>query len=339
MQVNRKGLIEALEVCKPALSTVNRAIEMGHYWFDGQRVSAFNGHLTISAPFDLDLKGGIPSTILDWLGKTSGETVTLAPANNELKVSAGRARFTFPLLDPKRQIIPEVPSLTDRLAINNDFVQALARVILSHDAKSSVPAKMGVFLTAPEDRMELYATDDLTLSVQLLDLPTNWPLEPEDFVVVPIGFIKQLMKFMPLASFYLTPNTVDLITDKDVRITGNLVGCPRIPNFANILDRYDDIEMPIPEEFDAALERVSLGDGPITITINKEGMWLSCISRTSRIEEEIPLPSVSHPDIMNKFDPKLLKRGIVGRTHLTMIPNGLRLRGPNEYTHIIAAVQ
>jgi hypothetical protein len=263
MQVNRKGLIEALEVCKPALSTVNRAIAMGHYWFDGQRVSAFNGHLTISAPFDLDLKGGIPSTILEWLGKTSGETVTLAPANNELKVSAGRARFTFPLLDPKRQIIPELPSLTDRLSIN----------------------------------------------------------------------------FMPLASFYLTPNTVDLITNKDVRITGNLIGCPKIPNFANILDRYDDIEMPIPQEFGAALERVALGDGPITITINKEGMCLSCISRTSRIEEEIPLPSVSHPDIMNKFDPKLLKRGIAGRTHLTMIPNGLRLRGPNEYTHIIAAVQ
>jgi DNA polymerase III sliding clamp (beta) subunit (PCNA family) len=341
MQVKRSELIEALDICKPALATQNRAIEMGHYWFDGHQISAFNGHLTINTPFDLEISGGVPHSFLDWLDKTTSPSVTLKPEDKSLAVSAGRSRYTFPLLDPQRCIIPTPPTPSERLSLDHNFLVGLSRVIISHDPKSAVPAKMGVFFANYGVFMKLYATDDFTLSEQRIDPPEEWSFGFDDFAVVPISFIRQMFKFIPLGGkecLYLTDNAIGFTT-KNATVTGNLIECPKMPNWDNIMARIDGPDIVIPEELEAALDRVSIKDAPIALSINRELLYLISMHQGARIEEEILLPSHEHETIMVKLDPKLLKRGLIGRTHMCIKDNGVRLRGPEGYTHIISVVR
>ena len=346
MQVKRKELIDALEICEPALATANRAIEMGHYWFADNQISAFNGHLTITAPFELEVEGGVPHTFLDWLGKVSGDQVTLKPESNALAVTSGRSRYSFPLLDPERRIKPlsrrEPSTMREPLSLSSEIVEGLSRVIISHDSKSAVPAKMGVFLHSASDSLELYSTDDFTLAEQTLD-PQGWHLFDNtlsDFIVVPISFIRQLFKHLPLGGrdcLHLTANAISFTT-KGITVTGNLIACEKMPDFPRIIDGFAGAEIAVPAELEQALDRVAIKDAPVAFSINKELLYLISLSQSSRIEEEILLPSHQHETIMIKLDPKLLKRGLPGRTHMSVTNNGMRLRGPAGYTHIIAAV-
>jgi DNA polymerase III sliding clamp (beta) subunit (PCNA family) len=333
MQVDRKTLIDALELCKPAISTTNRAPELTHFWLGKDRINTFNGHLAITSFIATDIEAGVPDTFLDWLEKTSYDTVNLTLKDTTLMAASGRAKASFATLDPKRQLVTQLPETTNRLPIDYEFVQALANVITSNDPKSTEPAKLGVFVMSDGIQIKLYATDDKTISAQTLQ--QDWP--PQSFIV-PIQFVKQIFKFLPAGgNLYLSPNTISLTT-RYVVVTASLIET-KMPDFAAIIATFDKPDILIPTGFTEALERVTLLNDEIQVQIADNSLYVLSRDQNNRAEEELPLASFGHSDILATFNAKLLKRALPGRTHLSISPNGMRLTGPAGFVHLIGTLE
>src|SRR5262252_6653623 len=146
MQIKRKELIDALELCKPAISTTNRADELTHFWLNKDRINATNGRFSITSFIATDIEAGVPETLLDWLQKSGSDTVTLTQTGTNLLAVSGRSRVNFATLDPKRQLESKHPETTNKAPIDTAFIQALSNISISLDPKSDEPSKLGVFI-------------------------------------------------------------------------------------------------------------------------------------------------------------------------------------------------
>jgi len=345
MQVNRTSLIDVLETCRPALATQSRATELTHFWFDGQTIMASNGHLIISTPCEIDIVGGVPHTLLDWLKKSKGNNVAFSEAGNGVTAAIGRSKFNFSLLDINRRVFNiKTGDDLEAIPLTQELVSALDSVSISHDTKAGNPAKMGIFFRPDTDRLDLYATDDATLSYQPVPIPMREL--PELFVmlshiVVPFDFIEQLLIYKVFGEadgLYLSDRRIVLEAGL-VTVTSTLIECPTMPPFRNIIESFEGDRIAIPYDIDDALVRLSIVPGPVTLELDNDLMQLSTGEGVNRIEERFSIANDEPNGIMVKLDLKLLKRVLPGVTHFTVKSNGMCLTGSEQFVHIMAGAK
>jgi len=346
MQISRKELIKAFATCKPAIASQNRAVELSHYWLDGETLSAYNGNMIISTPTDLDVIGGVPDTVLDWLKKVDGETVNLSSVDGKLSISSGKSKGNFALLDLSRRIYTPEIDLDDLglppITLNASLIEALDNVSVSQDSKATAPAKLGVFLYPRQDNLDLYATDDYTITKQTVPLQDTISdsLLFLNHIVIPFSFVEQIIEYKDSsgACVYLSDRMAILYAEP-VTIISGLIECSAMPKFDEIIESFEAPTIPVPEDLTEALDRLSQIPGPIEMIINNNILHLACESQGSRAEEQFPLVGSHTGGIMVKLDPRLLKRVAKGRSYLGIKSKGLYLTGPEQYTHIMAGVK
>jgi len=345
MQVSKKSLIEILETCRPALLTQSRATELTHFWFDGHTVMASNGHLIISLPCNIDIVGGVPHNLLDWLKKSKGDTVNFTKNGKGMTASIGRSRFNFFLLDINRRAFHlKTDNDLQSIPLTPQLVSALDNVSVSYDPKAGNPAKMGVFFRPDLDHLDLYATDDITLSHQAVPIPMDQL--PELFVmlshiVIPFDFVEQLLThktFGEADGLYLSDRMIMLEAGL-VTMTSSLIECPTMPHFKEIVKSFEDERLALPLDIDDALIRLSIVPGPVELEIDNDLLQLSTGEGGNRIEEQFSLANDDPNGIMIKLDLKVLKRVLPYVTHFTTRSNGICLIGPEQFTHIIASMK
>jgi hypothetical protein len=344
MKVKHPELLSALNTCKPALATSsNRAIELTHFWFDGDFISAYNGRLGIVCPFDsTDVKGGIPSTLLAWLEKTEANEADLTTRGKELIIKVGASHATFAMLEPSKQILQ--PSLDliagEGVALDQTLITGLKNILVSLDPKSATPARMGAFFIPAYGYLDIYATDDNSISWFKVNLPDNYRLETH--IVVPTGFIEQLLKVLPEGgkdSLFVHDHAVVCVNNQGVMVIGNLVDCPIVPDFT-ILSPYakdHESQTTIPDVLSGALDRVMLVPNKSTEFAIENGILyiISESKGTTRFEEAMTV--TNHPNVIEFFDPALLFRALDGRTSMVIEKGKLCLKGPTGFVHLIAA--
>jgi DNA polymerase III sliding clamp (beta) subunit (PCNA family) len=345
MQVNRKNLIEILETCRPALATQSRATELTHFWFDGHTVMASNGHLIISMPCTLDIVGGVPYALLDWLKKSKGDSAIFSSSGNGMAATIGRSKFNFPLLDIKRRAFHlKTDNTLQAIPLTLELIAALNNISVSYDPKAGNPAKMGVFFRPNTDHLDLYATDDITLSYQPVPIPMREL--PKLFVmlshvVVPFDFIQQLINykvFKEADGLYLSDYRIVLEAGL-VTMTSTLIECPTMPPFSKIIESFEGDRIALPENVGEALDRLSLVPGPVEVELDNDLLQLSTGEGGNRIEERFSIANDDPDGIMIKLDLKLLKRVLPGVTHFTIKKNGMCLTGSEQFTHIMAGAK
>ncbi len=345
MQVNRKNLIEILETCRPALSTQSRAVELAHFWFDGKIVMASNGHLIISMPCTLDIVGGVPHALLDWLKKSKGDTVTFSKSGKGMVATIGRSKFNFLLLDIKRRSFHlKTDNDLQSIPLTSELISALNNVSISYDPKAGNPAKLGVFLHPGERHLDLYATDDVTLSYQ--SVPISLDQLPELFVmishvVVPFDFVEQLLahkSFEETDGLYLSEKMIVLEAGLETTVS-TLIECPKMPQFVAIVKSFEGDRILLPEGIAEAVDRLSLVSGPIEFEIDNDLLLLSTGDDVNKIEERFTLANDTVAGIMTRLDPKLLKRVLPDVTHFTVRSNGVCFTGPEQFVHIMAGTK
>ena len=256
MKVNRSQLLAALDTCKPALATTsNRAIELTHFWLDGDFISAYNGRLGIVYPFDTpEIKGGVPTTLFSWLEKTEGNDAELTTRGKDLIIKMGSAHATFAMLEANKQILQ--PSLDlidgDGIELDTALITGLKNVLVSLDPKSATPARMGAFFVPGYGYLDIYATDDNSISWYKVKLPENYQLTSH--IVIPTGFIEQVLKVLPEGgkdALFVHEHAVVAVNPQGVMVIGNLVDCPVMPDFFTQMQPYAVAhfnEVPVPEK-------------------------------------------------------------------------------------------
>jgi hypothetical protein len=348
MQVLRVELLSALDMCKPALATSsNRAIELTHFWFDGDFISAYNGRLGIVCPFDTnDIKGGAPATLLAWLEKTEGLTADLSTRGKDLVIKIGASHATFAMLEANKQILKPSLDLIEGqgIAVSTELLDGLRNALVSLDAKSATPARMGAFFVPAYGYLDIYTTDEQTISWFKIKLPDNYRLESH--IVIPTGFIEQLLRVLPAGgddALFLHEHAAVVVNQAGIMVIGNLIDCPIMPDFFETLGPYETPiagEVPIPQVLPGALDRVMLVPNQATEFSVENGILyiISDAKGTSHFEEAMTV-TTEHQNVIEYFDPAMLYRALNGRTSFRIEKERVCLRGPEGFVHLIAATQ
>lgn len=397
-KISRAALLDALRRCRPALAKAgNRAVELTTFWFDGGSVSAYNGRLAIFADLPTELQGGVEHTLFRWLLDTEGETAVLSveagrivgrsgegnqngegaqsiePSRLTVTVGASEARFAI-LPKDRQPLKPEqieqmLPPVKSGVKIDAEFSAGLENILVSLDPMSAVLPRMGAFFVPGRDNLDVYATDDVTISWLHLPLPAGFATDTP-FILMPTGFIRQLVNMaqpsrlvavdreepeevparralvddepeLPLAE----PEDVQLFIhgrsalamSPGILAIGHLIDHQTMPDFAGELDSYAAVKtVAVPADLRAALRRVMLLKSPAgKFTVRDETLLIATERSHGALWESLPLPG--HPDIEAHYSPELVLRALSGRTALRISDSAICLSGPADFLHLIAA--
>lgn len=107
--MNRKYLVDTLELIKPALAKNNTVPIFQSYCFEPGSVSAYNDTVGICGPVDHEDSFGVHgTTLLGMLSASSAEEVAIVRGDNELTLKAGKSVTKLPY-DPEENFIFKEP--------------------------------------------------------------------------------------------------------------------------------------------------------------------------------------------------------------------------------------
>ena len=195
MKLERKVLLDALELAKPALSTKNVLPELTNFWFDGDTVTAFNDiSLGIQVPFKSELRGGIVgSLLLGILSNSRAKEVELLIEGEDAELRAGKTRLKLALLPPSRALwhFPEHGKGKGAL-LSRGLLEALKASILSAGSGTTEPEQLGVTIYGDGKQVHLFTTDVRSVTWKsAVDSHDEWK---DKRLIMPIEFVEQILK-------------------------------------------------------------------------------------------------------------------------------------------------
>lgn len=327
--MNRLELIEKIEAVEPAVAAKMTIPILGHLWFTGRQVMAYNDGIAISASMRTDFKAAVPPLLAKLLRASMAQEVDFALKDTGgLQVKAAASKMTVPIYPPANfETIFKMPVLkesdTSKKIVESgrhmeDFIAAMGyalRCVMEDNA--TVPEQLGVtLLPAGTDKISIYSTNEKALFAAkfkcLNPLKTRLTLSAE--------FVKQMLSLSRKAdscALYIFDNSA-LFKAGIYTLFGKLIFSERPLDFDGVLKANfpDKDKKPklskVPEKMRLVLERstIVLGDkGDAEITTNNGKAFF--ISRYGDSEvSDVLLIDESQESLKVKFSPALAKIAI-----------------------------
>jgi DNA polymerase III sliding clamp (beta) subunit (PCNA family) len=319
MILDRKKLLAAIDIIKPAIATKDLLEALAHIWFNGTTLMAYNdASLGLEVPFKTDIKGGLKADLLiGVLSNSNAETIeTTTDDGDDVEIKVGRAKLKLALLPQDRQLwtFPKPNKITSPLS--NQMISGLKDVMISIGMGTTSPEQLGVTLKTEKTLIHLYTTDDQTISQKAVDRPAKW----EDVrVIFPTPFVEQLIKHGDEGTqIAISSDSVVATTTKGVKIFARLIDAPMPFDFAKTIAehvRSTDV-VDIPGRLRLALERATV----IAEAQTDKAKAIECLIKEGKLRLYGESPYGVLRDSMelgkdipsNEFgiNPKLLKRGL-----------------------------
>lgn len=169
--MQREQLKEVLAHIKPAVSTTDIIPSMRCVFFDGEHAHAWDDTIAAKVPCEIELDGGVPAPeLIDWVGKATGEVVTVTEEESAVTFKCGRSKLRLPLTPLEEYQWEEQHDMSDD-SINPDDIQQLAlafkRILPAIGSDPEMDKHFGVSVTALEDgTVMLSATNELIAMIQ-----------------------------------------------------------------------------------------------------------------------------------------------------------------------------
>ncbi len=154
--MNRKELVEKLELVSRALADNDIIPIFKCFCFDGQTVKSYNDALAIIAPCKMQEKFCVNGQVLlGLLSNSHTENVEFLIEDRDLTVKTGRSTFKLPWF-PREDFLFKKPDDTNFVCnITKDFLAGLSACLMTSSKDISQAAFMGVCLQGES----LYSTD------------------------------------------------------------------------------------------------------------------------------------------------------------------------------------
>lgn len=350
MNLERKLLLDTLNIIKPGLASKDLVEELTCVWANGTYIYAYNDLIGIQVPFKTDFMGGLRgSLLLGLLDKSRAKEVSISTLNggNEMLLKAANARLTLALLEENRALweVPEFDK-SKSFVIGKEFIEALENVLISVGGDTSVPDQLGVTLLATNDTLDLFTTDNSTISWQRLAKPKSYNVER---VIIPAVFCEQLLRLCKEgAHLIVTEDSVMAQNAKGIFLFSRLVESSRPLDLADMVgsslpETYEKDLITIPSRLKLALERVSVVlenhvGQPADFFIEENNVnTLKMFGKTDlgEIRDSMKLDQ-EHLPVRISVDPSLIKRALVKRTQFLLTDNCMVLAGPGDFVHLIS---
>jgi DNA polymerase III sliding clamp (beta) subunit (PCNA family) len=352
MNFQRKELLDTLNIVKPGLASKDLVEELTCNWFQGDTLYAYNDLIGIQIPFKTDFTGGLRgSLLLGLLDKSRAKEVSISPLNdgNEMLLKAANTRLTLALLEQNRALweVPEFDK-SKSFVIGKDFLLALENVLISIGGDTSIPDQLGVTLLATNDTLDLFTTDNSTISWYRLPKPKGYNVER---VIIPAIFCEQLLRLCKDGAYLVvTDEAVMAQNSKGIFLFSRLIESQRPLDLADIVasslpETYEENLITVPSRLKLAIERVNIVlenhvGQPADFYIEEGSNFLRLYAKTDNgeIKDSMKLDQ-EHSIVRISVDPTLVKRALNGRTQFLLTDNCFVLAGPGEFIHLISTSQ
>jgi len=327
----RKELLDKLERVAPALSNNNLVPILSHFWFRDDTLLAYNDQIAISTKLAADFEGAIPDTLISLLSVSKAKEVEFMTGKGpdgkalpagQLLVKAASSRLKLPYLNVEDTNIFEMPEADAESALPIDmaaFLEALDSCTRSLKEDTSMPDSLGITLSYKNKGIDLYATNDATISYARVSTKK----EMDDFRVVISGaFCREMLslaKGSGTKHFEINPEGYSLFQCGDNKLFGRLVDIPRPLDFDGVIaSQFPKAAqkglVPVPSKLELILDRAiiiteSKADRPRTEISLSEGIAkFFSQSEKGEVRDQMQVGE-NHPDVSLAIDPRLFKNG------------------------------
>lgn len=334
--MNRTELLEKLERVAPALSNNNLVPILSHFWFKGDVLMAYNDQIAVSTKLACDFEGAVPSTLISLLSASRAKDVELLLNDKgNLEVKAASSKFKLPYMEKKAFEIFDMPKSdkTKALPVDvNEFLEALDCCTRSLKEDTSMPDSLGITLSYSNKGIDLYATNDATISYARVKSKQ----ELDNFRVVISGnFCRQMLALSKLdgAKHIEVHDDYSLFQCGDNLLFGRLVDVARPLDFDSVIAESFPKTVhkslaAIPSKLELILDRAviiteSKQERPKTM-ISVQGGIAKFFSQSENGEVRDSMQvEEQHPDVEITIDPRLFRNGYGGFDKFLLTENCL----------------
>lgn len=349
--LSRSELLNALNMVKPALGKTVFVPVLGHFCFDGERVTAYDDSIAISVACEAPIEAAVPGDLfLRLLGSLTADDVTLTLKEGTLHVACGKSKLKVPTLPPAAFIFKEKGHGAGQACeVSEDTLRAIERCLIATGVDPTHPAQMGLTLVREEEVNDayytLYSTDNVTMSRYELedDLGLDEAV-PAGGIIMPTEFCRQLVAMSRALNKTptLTVHEAAVIArfGGDALLFGKLIQAEKPLDFAGVFAKMvggetDSYELP--PAWDSTFTRacaVVNPQHPVTSMSCEDGVLLvESKSPLGEVKDELPLDA----DDVKEFlvDPAHVLRASKVCSHVAFRPRAVvMLKG--MFTHMIS---
>lgn len=318
----RADLIEKLSLVAPALSDNNLVPVLSHFWFTGHNtLMAYNDQIAISVRLDCDFSGAVPKTLTSLLNASRAKEVEFVASKEALEVKAASSKFKLPYLSAKAFDIFKMPDPSDgALPVDiKEFIEAIDSCMKSLKEDTSMPDSLGITLVYNNKGIDLYATNDATISHARIK--TKADLKKGFRVVISGNFCRQMLSLAKLSGdkHLEVHDDFSLFVCGDNLLFGRLVDVARPLDFDSVIQQSFPKEaaadlVTIPSKLELILDRAviiteSKQERPKTDIVIKDGR-ASFFSKSENGEVRDSMQvEPNHPEVEVSIDPRLFRAG------------------------------
>lgn len=319
----RLDLLAKLQVVAPALSDKELIPVLTHFWFQGDTVMAFNDQIAIETNLKTNFTGAVPGkTLMDLLEASRAERVKFELKQDNLHVTAARTKIDLRVL-PTSDFVFEMPKVAENEGLTGSplFLPAIEACMQSISNDTSIPDQLGLTIIPNGKTLDLFATNNATLSYAKVKVKTDLPGR----IILSKPFCQQFLQVARTEKFRLLVDAdCVMVVTKDVKLFGRLIDSGDPLDFDSILDEHlpkgkrpQMYEMPSNLKY--VLQRaLIIAEAKMHETkslIKMQGGKMIVESKSSRgemtdsvMDEKKKLHG--HPDISVRLSPRLLRDGL-----------------------------
>lgn len=225
--MNRKNLVNALQLVKFAVATRDFQPELKCFQFYPFTVCGYNGEIYVETQFNSGFKCAIPAEpFMKFLSSITDDEVDIKVDDNKVHIRTPHTYIMFPKQDPY-EIDPAMSEASDEYIMTEEIYRGLAVCQKFIGKDETQPQYRGVYV----DKTAIYATDGFRLARCKVD---------NDFsVFIPDAFCSMLLLMQP-KKLHIYPHHLKCTT-RDTRAHSALLGKDyTLPNYAELFMKLDE---------------------------------------------------------------------------------------------------
>jgi DNA polymerase III sliding clamp (beta) subunit (PCNA family) len=295
MKVSKKDLQVALEKVKPGLASKEMIEQSTSFAFVGDRVVTYNDEISISHPVKgLNVKGAVKAqTLYSFLSKIRREEIDVEWEENQVKITAGRAKAGLVFEAEVKLPIEEVGAIGDWKPLPEDFLEAMR---FCHPCCSKDMSRPILTCVHVSDK-KVQASD----SYQIIEYRLEKKIPIKGFLL-PASAVRELIKYN-VKEIAEGEGWVHFRSEEGTIFSSRIFE-GNFPDIEKFLE-FDGVDIPFPSNAIQALDRakvftksdftgddlatvdVEVSDGKIKLSAKDESGWFEEIVRTKYDGEKI----------------------------------------------------
>ena len=327
MIINKKDLLNALEIVRPGLANRELIEQSTSFAFMGDRIVTYNDEISISHQIEgLDITGAVNATELyNLLSKFKKDEIELTIEKTELRIKCGKAKAGLTLQSEIKLPIDDIGEKGKWKKMPDDLLKAMMFVNGATIKDSTRP-----ILTCVHVNKEGFVEASDALRISKVMLENMLPIET---FLIPSMSVTKIVKMNPV-KIADGKGWVHFKTEEGTTISCRIFADDNFPDTTPFM-KVNGTQITLPESTKEVLDKAmvfckrdGLIDESVDITLENNRLKVASNSESGWFEEEVKIKYIGEKIIFS-IPPYLLKDILSETLDCTIAKDRLKFSGKN----------